>query len=86
MSQVFRIVDNGLRCFMEPCFQWDVLTAENELFAKVSKIEVSLGRDELISLHTIVQNGYSVTGHLTEYRTAEGASGTAFVVDDIVTP
>jgi hypothetical protein len=37
----YTIQDNGLRCFVPPCFSWNVLNTNGQLIAQVSDVDFS---------------------------------------------
>ncbi len=38
MKQKYRVRDNGIRCFVPPCFSWDAVSSEDGTLTKVSRI------------------------------------------------
>ena len=42
---IYTLRDNGLRCFVSPCFSWDVLNSNSQLIATVSDIDFSSLQD-----------------------------------------
>jgi hypothetical protein len=38
---IYTIQDNGLRCFVPPCFSWNVLNTNGQLIAQVSDVDLS---------------------------------------------
>lgn len=75
------IVDNGLRCFIPPCFQWDILKEGGEKIATASKIEVSSGAKVAYDWQYIVSESLQVIGTIQEYRADNGAVGIAFIIE-----
>lgn len=63
------IHDNGLRCFVPPCFSWDVSDLNGRLVAKVSDIDfarVSADSDEMkacLSSEGLTVSGYTIPGN-----------------------
>jgi hypothetical protein len=77
------LVDNGLRCFVSPCFQWDVVDEGGEKLASVSFIDTPSGLAEGYDWQAIVLNGLKVSGQFEDYRGEGAAAGLAFIVEKI---
>jgi hypothetical protein len=38
---IYTLQDNGLRCFVPPCFSWNVINKTGQLVATVSDVDIS---------------------------------------------
>lgn len=83
-SNAVTIVDNGLRCFVPPCFQWDILRESGEKIATASKVEISSEAKISYDWQFIVSENLQVIGKIQEYRADNGASGIAFIIERLV--
>jgi len=63
----YRIVDNGLRCFVEPCDSWDVINRDGKKVATVSRIQSKAG----VRVNDIDPNRYCGV-EVRQYQVAEG--------------
>lgn len=61
----FILYDNGLRCFLPPCFSWDVYSIEtSKLIERVSLLDIS---SEItgMSVEKFMSQPHYVTGYIT---------------------
>jgi hypothetical protein len=67
---IYTIQDNGVRCFIPPCFSWNVFDTNGQLIAQVSDIDFSFSTakadpEELqacLSNEGLKVRGYTVPG------------------------
>lgn len=81
---VATLTDNGLRCFVPPCFQWDVIDENGIKVASVSSIKIAGDFATGVDWQAIVSNGLKVIGRLEEYRVENGADGVVFIVESLI--
>lgn len=62
----YYVVDNGLRCLVPPCEQWDILDEQGRLLTRVSSVQDTNSRPFDVS------NKVLVSGKLVEYEVLEG--------------
>jgi hypothetical protein len=94
-NRLYRVRDNGLRCFVPPCFSWDVIDIESNESSTASDLDLSpLGveGEEARQLHAaLVEGEHRVRGHLQPYIVAGGGAipeseGMRLVVTEVVGP
>lgn len=88
LIESIHIVDNGVRCFVPPCFMYDLINKENTLVAMASLIDsedqVDLNKSALVQ--QCVDKSVLVDGVLVEYTEQEGgppSKGVKFVIHRI---
>jgi hypothetical protein len=83
----YTLQDNGLRCFIPPCFSWDVLDSTGQLIATVSDLDFSSlqGSSDIQELQIPLANeGLHVRGYAMPLSESSGARpAIKFVVESI---
>jgi hypothetical protein len=92
-EKVYRVRDNGLRCFVPPCFSWDVVEVASGSLTTASDIDLTplhLDDEERAKTMQLLTDGrLHVQGYLSRYQTAAtgaipASEGAAFVITQIV--
>lgn len=87
-NKVYLIKDNGLRCFMPPCFSWDIIDLNGELVGTVSDIDlsrVSIEIDKSRVQKKLYSLGLKVKGYTKVLKVFDGnRQGIAFIVLAII--
>lgn len=86
--------DNGLRCFVPPCFCWELYTSKGTLVKTVSDIvfspEIEIGNKEKEEILTRLKNGdFAAVGSVEEYFVSpvpnvSPAKGLRFIVEEVI--
>jgi hypothetical protein len=84
---IYTIQDNGLRCFVPPCFSWNVLDKDGQLITTVSDIDISSLEgffDLKIIQASLANKGLLVRGHSILLPESDGVrQAVGFVVDGL---
>jgi len=87
---LYTIQDNGIRCFVPPCFSWNVLDHNGQLVTTVSEVDISsLGGsiDKSIIQASLVGKGLCVTGYSIPLPESNGVrQGIRFVAERLEAP
>lgn len=86
-SEVYTIKDNGIRCFVPPCFSWNVFDVTGKLVAQVSDVVYSSapekGDPKLLKL-CFEKNGLRVRGYTLPGPKSDGArQAIKFIVQSV---
>lgn len=84
---IYTIQDNGMRCFVPPCFSWDVFDTNGRLIAQVSDIDLSLFKTkiDLEKLQASLANeGLKVRGYTVPGVESDGVNRSLkFIVESL---
>jgi hypothetical protein len=84
---IYTLQDNGLRCFVPPCFSWDVLDSNGQLIAKVSDVDFSYlqGSSDIQELQVSLANeGLRVRGYTIPLPESDGVrQAVRFIVESL---
>jgi hypothetical protein len=84
---IYTIQDNGLRCFVPPCFSWNVFDTNNKLIAQVSDIDFSFLQStfDLEGLQVcLVNKGLKVRGYTVSGVESDGVrQAIKFIVESL---
>ena len=88
LANSVHVIDNGVRCFVPPCFMYDLINTENVLIATVSLIDADeqCGLKGAELLNQCVDKDMLVDGVLVEYNEEEGgpsSTGVKLVINRI---
>jgi hypothetical protein len=87
LKGIYTLQDNGLRCFVSPCFSWNVLDRNGQLVATVSEVDVSSleGCADLNQIRASLANeGLLVHGHSIFLLESDGVrQAVRFVVEGL---
>lgn len=80
---IYTLKDNGLRCFVSPCFSWDVLNNNGQLIAKVSDVDFSRLQDSSTEIEVLLVNeGLRVIGYAVPLPESDGVhQAVRFIVE-----
>jgi hypothetical protein len=84
---IYTLQDNGLRCFLPPCFSWNVLDSNGQLIAQVSDIDFSYLKrsSDIQDLQVSLANqGLHVRGYTVPLSENDGVrQAVKFVVESL---
>ena len=87
--KAFIVKDNGLRCFVPPCFSWDLVEMDSENRMTVSDVEFRGNEfestDQAKLLHELCEGRLAAKGYVEEYTLSvpEIAKGIRLVIVDV---
>jgi hypothetical protein len=84
---IYTIQDNGLRCFVPPCFSWNVLDTNGQLIAQVSDVDFShlQSTSDIQDLQVCLTNeGLHVRGYTVPLIESDGVrQAIKFIVESL---
>lgn len=84
---IYTLRDNGLRCFIPPCFSWDVFDSNGQLITRVSDLDFSClqGSSDIQELQVSLANeGLRVKGYAVSLTESDGVrQAVTFIVESL---